>query len=272
MAELGANRWGKSEIRLSKIHRGEDGDDISDITVQVLLEGDVEAAHLHGDNSAVLPTDTMRNTVYALAQDHLTKNLEAFGVTLGDHFLERPDVHLATVRLSERMWQRATGTGFVRGNAESREARVRRGRGETRIWAGIDGLVLLKTTGSGFSGFPRDRFTTLAETEDRILSTSVSAEWQYQNVPTDTSAAWARVREALVGAFFGERSASVQHQGWLMAQAALDAVPEIVEVSLRLPNQHHLRFDLTPFGLTDHQIVFHPVSEPYGDIGLTVRR
>ena len=269
---MGANRWGKSEIRVSKLYRGEDGDDISDVTVQVLVEGDVEAAHLHGDNSAVLPTDTMRNTVYALAQDHLTKDLEAFGVTVVDHFLARSDVHLATVRLSERVWQRATATGFVGGNAERREARVVRGRGETGTWAGIDGLVLLKTTGSGFSGFPRDEFTTLAETEDRILSTSVTTEWRYQTVPSDTTSAWAEVREAVVGAFFDKRSASVQHQGWMMAEAALDAVPEIAVIRFRLPNQHHLRFDLTPFEMIDQRIVFQPVSEPYGDIGFTVSR
>lgn len=271
MPELGANRWGKSEVRLSKVHRGDRVDDISDLTVQVLLEGDVEEAHTEGDNSSVLPTDTMRNTIYALAQDSLTRDLESFGAVLSSHFLERSDVSKASVEIAERIWRRQSETGFIGGGSERRTARVVRGT-DSSTSAGIEGLVVLKTRGSAFSGFPRDRYTTLPEKDDRLLATSVTARWVYRDIPSDTSATWSRVRETIVGRFFGDWSASVQHQGYMMAEAVLDAVEEISEIRFHLPNQHHLPFDLARFDMPDRGIVFHPVSEPYGDIAFTVHR
>lgn len=271
MPGLGANRWGKSEVRLSKVHRGDGVDDFSDITVQVLLEGEVEAAHLDGDNSSVVPTDTMRNTIYALAQDGLTKDLEAFGGILSSHFLEKAWISKVSVSIAERIWSRQSETGFIGGGSERRTATVVRGS-ESSTTAGIEGLVVLKTRGSAFAGFPRDRYTTLPEKEDRLLATSITAYWNYEQIPSDTTVAWNRVRETIVLHFFGDWSASVQHQGYQMAEAALDAVPEISEITFHLPNQHHLSFDLTRFDMPDRGIVFHPVSEPYGDIAFTVHR
>jgi urate oxidase len=271
LPDLGANRWGKSEVRLSKVHRGERVDDFSDITVQVLLEGEVEAAHLDGDNSAVLPTDTMRNTIYALAQDDLTRDLEAFGAVLSSHFLDRADISKVSVSIAERIWSRQSETGFIGGGSERRTARIVRGAGDSTS-AGIEGLVVLKTRGSAFAGFPRDRFTTLPEKEDRLLATSITADWTYDEIPSDTTAAWNRAREAIVSHFFGDWSASVQHQGYQMAEAVLDVVEEISVISFRLPNQHHLSFDLARFDMLDRGLVFHPVSEPYGDIAFTVHR
>lgn len=271
MARLGANRWGKSEVRLSKIHRGDGLDDFSDITVRVLLEGDVDEAYIDGDNSSVLPTDTMKNTVYGLAQDHLTDDLEAFAGALCTHFLGGDQVREASVSISERRWSRHSATGFVGGGSERRLVEVVGGAGAS-VSAGIEGLVVLKTRGSAFAGFPKDRFTTLPETEERLLATSVTATWTYSDLPDDTTATWLRVRETIVDRFFSDWSASVQHQGYLMAEAVLDAVGEISEISFRLPNQHHLTFDFARFGMPDHGTVFHPVSEPYGDIAFTVHR
>ena len=271
MARLGKNRWGKTDVRVSKVHRSDAGDGFSDLNVQVLLEGDVASAHTDGDNRAVLPTDTMRNTVYCLAQDHLSQDLEEFATVLGDHFLGRDDVTRATISIAERLWSRFGATGFIGGGSERRIARVTKGA-ESTTWAGVEGLVVLKTTGSGFSGFPRDQFTVLPEAGDRILSTSVAATWRYSTVPDDTTQAWEIARQTLIDRFFADWSASVQHQGWLMAVAVLEAIPEIEEVDLHLPNQHHLPFDTTRFGMEYRGTVFHPVSEPYGDIGLTVTR
>jgi urate oxidase len=268
---LGPNRWGKTDVRVSKLFRGDASDDFLDLTVQVLLQGDVAAAHTEGDNSGVVPTDTMRNTVYGLAQSHLTRDLEEFGDVLGRHFLTKPSVDRAEVTISEKIWLRQSAKGFIGGGSERRRARVVRGP-EDSTSGGIEGLVVLKTSGSAFEGYPQDEFTTLPETSDRVLATSVTADWLYSTVPSDTSATWSRVREVLVDGFFQDWSASVQHQGYLMGEAVLEAVPEISEISFRLPNQHHLPFDLTRFGLDWKGTVFHPVSEPFGDIYLTVTR
>ena len=265
---LGANRWGKSGVRLSKVL---DGGDFVDVTAQVLLQGDVERAHTAGDNSGVLPTDTMRNTIYGLAQDHLDHDLEGFAGILCDRFLGREDIRGAVVTLRESLWRRETETGYIGGGSEVRKARVARGTEESTS-AGVEGLVVLKTTGSAFEGFPRDEFTILPEAADRLLATSVTADWSYGEMPADTTATWGLVRGTLVERFFSDWSASVQHQGYLMGEAVLAAVPEIGEISFRLPNQHHLPYDLTRFGMKWEGTVFHPVSEPYGDIYLTVTR
>lgn len=268
---LGDNRWGKSEVRVSKVLAGEDVDDFIEVTVQVLLRGDVAAAHTEGDNSSVLPTDTMRNTVYGLAQEHLGHDLESFGEVLCGRFLDREDIHTAEVHLSRKNWQRASPTGFVGGGSERRTARLVRGADEA-THAGVEGLVLLKTRGSAFVGFPRDEFTILPEASDRLLATSVAAEWTYSSPPSDPSATWALVRDTLIDRFFGDWSASVQHQGYMMGEQVLASAPEVSEISLHLPNQHHLPFDLARFGMTWDGTVFHPVSEPFGDIYLTVTR
>lgn len=268
---LGDNRWGKSEVRVSKVFRGGDSDDFIDLEVQVLLRGEVEAAHTSGDNSAVVPTDTMRNTVYGLAQEHLTRDLERFGEVLCDHFLAKDGVDQATVTGVERLWARQSPTGFVGGDSERRRARIARGT-ESSSSAGVEGLVVLKTRGSAFEGFPEDAFTILPEASERLLATSIAADWTYSSLPTDTTTTWDRARAVLVDHFFSDRSASVQHQGYLMGEAVLDAIPEISEISFRLPNQHHLPFDLTRFGMDWDDTVYHPVSEPYGDIYLTVTR
>jgi len=275
MPHLGRNRWGKTDVRVSKIHRTDSGDDFFDLNVQVLLEGDVETAHTEGDNRAVLPTDTMKNTVYGLAQGHLTHDLEGFAGVISDHFLSREGVTGALVSISQRLWARAGPTGFIGGGSERRTARVAKGTsgpGNDTTWAGIEGLVVLKTAGSAFSGFPHDEFTVLPETEDRILATSVTATWRYSALPEDTTLTWERAREAMVELFFDAWSASVQHQGWLMAVGLLAAIPEIEEVEFHLPNQHHLAFDLSRFEMEHEGTVFQPVSEPYGDIGFTVTR
>lgn len=268
---LGDNRWGKSEVRVSKVIQGAGGDDFIDVTVQVLLRGDVAAAHIDGDNSAVLPTDTMRNTVYVLAQENLTYDLEGFAGVLADHFVARGGVEGADVTVSQRLWQRTAPTGYIGGGSERRIARVSRGSTSTTL-AGVEGLVVLKTRGSTFEGFPRDGYTTLPDAADRLLATSITAEWTYTTLPADTFLTWGVVRTTLIDRFFEDWSASVQHQGYLMGEAVLASVPEVSEISFRLPNQHHLPFDLTRFGLEWNQTVFHPVSEPFGDIYLTVTR
>lgn len=272
MTRLADNSWGKSSVRVSKVHRGEDSDEFSDVTVQVLLQGEVEAAYLNGDNSAVLPTDTMRNTVYGLAQEHLDDDLEGFGRSLAIHFLSKEGIAGASVELEERRWERTGPYGFIGGSSERRTASVEVAASGETVWGGIDGLVVLKTTNSAFAGFPKDEYTILPETDDRILATTITCRWRYGTDVADTTGTWSKIREILVKRFFENWSASVQHQGWMMGQAALEAVPDIEEIAFRLPNQHHLSFNLERFGMQDRGIVFQPVSEPFGDIRFTVTR
>lgn len=272
MSELGPNTWGKTAVRVSKILRHPQSDDFVDVEVQVLLTGQVGDAYTDGDNSQVIPTDTMRNTVYGLAQDHLSTDLEAFAATLARHFLAKEGIEGARVALEGRRWERATETGFLGGSNERRLARVESKDGSDQVTAGIGGLAVLKTTNSAFVGFPKDEFTILPEKEDRLLATTVTVEWSYEVLPEDTTATWVLVRSTILDRFFEDWSASVQQQGWLMANAVLEAVPEIREITFHLPNQHHLPFHLERFGMTDAGTVFQPTAEPFGDIRFTVTR
>jgi urate oxidase len=279
-AQLGRNRYGKDGIRLVLVRRGEgpDGADVlRDLTVDVRLEGDFARVHHDGDNSLVLPTDTMRSTVYALAQPYLSGSLEAFGTALAKRFLDVSAASsLAEVRLREHSWVRVAGDAhaFTGGTAESATAVVTGRRGAaTDVRSGVTGLTLLKTTGSAFSGFLRDELTVLAETDDRILATEATAQWTY--LPGHTPAyddVRAAAREAMVATFAAHDSQSVQHTLHAMGEAVLASCADIEAMTLRLPNKHHVLVDLAPFGLPNDRAVYVATDRPFGVIEGEVRR
>jgi urate oxidase len=284
--ELGQNRYGKSQVRLVTVRRRGSEHDLRDLTLDVLLEGDFAAAHVAGDNAKVIATDTMKNTVYALAKDHLTGPPEALGLALAGHFAAAPQVSNATVTLREHGWGRIeTPSGpapdaFVRSGPATRLATVSvagHGAGATTsIEAGLEDLTVVKTTKSGFVGFERDPYTTLAEADDRIMATMVSATWGYSAVATrqgfDFDLAHARALERLLTTFAEHVSPSVQTSVWIMASAMLDADPAIEWVRMVLPNLHHWAVDLAPFGLENRGEVFVATTQPHGLIDATVRR
>jgi urate oxidase len=278
---LGRNNYGKSEVRLVKVKRDTgdtDRHELRDLTVDVALEGDFEAAHLKGDNTGLLATDTMRNTVYALAKDHLTGSIEEFGLKLVDHFLEAgPTVERARVRITEHPWNRIEVNGrghehsFVRGSGE-RTAAVGGDAGGARVEAGIDDLLVLKTTNSGWEGFLRERYTTLPETNDRILATKITANWTYGDADVDFDRLWRSVRDQILATFTDHYSPSVQNTLYRMGEAVLEGFPEIEKIHLSLPNKHHLLYDLERFGMENEGEIFHATSEPYGLIEGFVER
>jgi urate oxidase len=275
---LGQNNYGKSEVRLVKVKRDTDRHELWDLTVDVALEGDFEAAHVRGDNTGLLATDTMRNTVYALAKAHLSGAIEEFGMKLVDHFLEAgPTVERARVRIAEHPWNRIEVNGqghehsFVRGSGE-RTATVKGDAGGARVEAGIDDLLVLKTTNSGWKGFLRERFTTLPETNDRILATKITANWLYGDANVDFDRLWRGVRGRILETFTDHYSPSVQNTLYRMGEAVLEGFPEIEWIHFSLPNKHHLPYDLERFGMENEGEIFHATSEPYGLIEGTVER
>lgn len=274
--------YGKSEVRLVKVSRRPDGHDLCDLTVDVGLEGDFDAAYVDADNTGLLATDTMRNVVYALAKEYGIEDIESFGQRLVVHFLEAgPGVRRARVHIVEHPWARLEVGGrphehaFQRGSGGERVATVTGdggGAGGIQIQAGIDGLSVLKTTGSGWEGFLRDRYTSLAETSDRILATTITARWSYRGRDLDFGGVWRGVRETILEAFSDHYSPSVQFTLRHMGEAVLDAHPEVERISFSLPNRHHLLYDLARFGLDNENEIFHATSEPYGVIEGTVER
>jgi urate oxidase len=272
---LGANRYGKSEVRLVKLERGAERHELRDLTVNVMLEGEFEAVHTQGDNTGLVATDTMRNVVYALAAERTLDSLPDFAQALVEHFLAHSSVTGALVRLSEHPWQRLPGdrpSAWQRGTGGTRIEEVRADPGGMGHSAGIEDLLVLRSSGSSFEGFDRDRFTTLPETEDRILATAVSAGWDYADGAGDLETEWARVRNTLLDAFTDHHSPSVQFTLHRMGEAVLEAHPDVEQIRLSLPNRHHLPFDVSRFGVEDRGEVFHATTEPFGLIEATVER
>jgi urate oxidase len=249
-------------------------DRLRDLTVDVTLRGDFEAVHVSGDNTGLVATDTMRNVVYAFAAERTLDSLPAFGADLVAHFLGHAPVTGATVRVREHPWERLPGPGggHQRGSGGTRVEIAAGDEDGVRHTGGIEDLLVLRTAGSGFAGFDRDRFTTLPETDDRILATIVTARWDYRTGAEDLERAWPNVRDVLLRAFTDHHSPSVQFTLARMGEAVLADQPDVERIHLALPNRHHLPFDVSRFGVEDRGEVFHATSEPYGLIEGTVER
>jgi urate oxidase len=274
-ARLGEHRYGKSAVRLVKLDRGPERHGLRDLTVDVMLEGEFEAVHTEGDNAGLVATDTMRNVVYALAAERRLDSLPDFAAALVEHFLAHSSVTGALARILEHPWQRLPGDhlhAWQRGAGGTRIEEVRADPGGTGHAAGVEDLLVLRSSGSAFEGFDRDRFTTLPETDDRILSTAVAARWEYAGQDGDLEATWGNVRDRLLEAFTDHHSPSVQFTLYRMGEAVLEAHPEIERIHLWLPNRHHVPFDVSRFGVEDRGEVFHATTEPFGLIEATVER
>lgn len=271
--------YGKSRVRLVRVDRVPGRHVVRDLSVNIRFTGRYDESYTDGDNSAVLPTDTMKNTVYALAARDGVPGPETFGLALARHFLDgNPRLERVRIDLIEQHWDRipasggGRGTAFVRRGPETRTAAVQAGRRRTIVGGGVADLMILKTAGSAFDGFRRDEFTTLGETRDRLLATSLTGTWRYRHADADFDAASGAVRRALLNAFAEHESESVQHTLHAMARAALERVAEVTAVRLVMPNRHHLPVDLTPFGLENRNEIFVPTDEPYGLIEATLVR
>jgi urate oxidase len=276
---LGANQYGKAENRLVRIYRDTPRHEIRDVTVSTALRGDFAAAHLHGDQSSVLPTDSQKNTAYAFAKEHGLRAIEEYALTLARHFVDDvAPVRGARVAVDEFAWDRVpVGSDghdhtWVRRGQDVRTTVVDVSDEGVEVVSGLRDLVLLKSTGSEFHGFLKDGYTTLPETDDRIMSTALVARWRYAGTDVDWDKTWVDVRRILLEQFATVHSLALQQTLWEMGRAALEAHPEIAEITLQAPNKHHFVVDLSPFGLENPNEVFYAADRPYGLIEATVTR
>ena len=275
---LGRNRYGKAGVRLVKVSREESRHVLRDMTVAVSLQGDFLEAHVTGDNARILPTDTMKNSVYGLALEHLEGSAEEFGIFLGRHFMKAAPITNARIKIQEHLWRRIDVNGsahehsFTRAGAEIRTARVTVYSDKVEVRAGIRGLNLLKTTKSGFVGYIKDSFTTLPETTDRLFATVLNTEWTYNSADVDYDKTWLEARRAIEETFAQHDSLSVQHTLYAMGEEVLKRCPPIERIRFVLPNKHHLLVDLSRFGLKNQNQIYVATSEPYGLIEGEVTR
>ncbi|MBL7261894.1 factor-independent urate hydroxylase [Paractinoplanes lichenicola] len=270
---LGENRYGKAETRLVRVTRDGETHTLADFNVSIALSGDLAATHLTGDNSGVLPTDTMKNTVYAFAKEHGVGEPEEFALRLARHFVEtQTQIRAARVGIESLAWQRLGPHSFKRQGDHTRTAEVTVTVEQTQVVSGISGMVLLNSTNSEFHGYPRDKYTTLPETTDRILATAVDARWRHLHDTTDWGKSFPGVVDALTRAFVYTHSLSLQQTLFAMGSQVLTDQAEIAEIRLALPNKHHYLVDLSPFDLANDNEVFIAGDRPYGLIEGTVTR
>jgi urate oxidase len=278
--QLAENRYGKTRVRLVKVTRHAHGNEMHEWNVRVLLKGDFDSAHYEGDNSKILATDTMKNTVYYVAHNSKATSMEDYAKELVEFLLGRnPQVSSAEVRVESVMWKRLTVDGkphpdsFMRGSGELQTATVERTQGGVfSITSGLENLVILKTANSAFEGYIKESLTTLKETSDRLFGTALAAEWKYMASDLDFDAERTKLREAMLKTFAGHISKSVQQTLYAMAESALEAVAHIDEIALTMPNKHCLLVDLSRFGQDNPNEIFVPTDEPSGYIEATVRR
>jgi urate oxidase len=287
MIVLGANQYGKAENRVVRIYRDTDRHEIRDLNVSTSLRGDFEDAHIHGDQIKVLPTDTQKNTAFAYAKEHGITSPEQYAIALGRHFLDAaPPATGAVIRVEEYAWDRIEVDGkghdhsFVRRGTETRTVVVTvDGRDEAqKVWvvSGFTDLVVLKSTGSEFKGFLKDEYTTLQETDDRIMATSLTCRWRYEGTSPAPDIDWNETYEdvkriALAG-FATTYSRALQETLYVMGKNVLEARPGLAEIKFSAPNKHHFLVDLAPFGLENDGEVFIAADRPYGLIEATLTR
>ena len=280
MIRLAENRYGKSRVRLVRVKRHPERHDFHEWTIDVLLEGDFESCFVDGDNSKILPTDTMKNTVYSLARNSSAQCMEQFGQELTAFLMGRnPQVASVQVKIAEKAWDHLTTGGnphpttFVLSSAEVQTTEISQKRDtKVSISSGLENLLILKTAGSGFIGFIKDSLTTLPEATDRLLGTSLRANWKYASPSVNFPSLRSKIRESLLETFANHHSKSVQHTLYAMGEAVLERILEIEDIELTMPNIHCLLVDLSRFGQDNPNEIFVPVDEPHGYIEARVCR
>ncbi|AMM19301.1 urate oxidase [Frondihabitans sp. PAMC 28766] len=276
---LGDIQYGKAESRLVRITRDSPRHEIRDLNVTTALRGPFENAYLEGDQSNVLPTDTQKNTAYAFAKTKGVTSPEAFGLELARHFVHDVEpVTGARIEVEEYAWERAIVDGaehdhtWLRTGQEVRTAAVTVDETGEYVIGGLKDLTLLKSTGSEFTGFLKDEYTTLPEETDRIMATALQAQWRFSTVDVDFEAVYPAVEALMVKHFATLHSLALQQTLFHMGKAVLEEFDFIAEVRLKAPNKHHFTYDIGRFGIENKQEVFWAADRPYGLIEAAVTR
>jgi urate oxidase len=275
MATLIFDTYGKNRVRLLRVTRDGSRHEIVEWNTQILFEGDLAESYMAGDNSKVLPTDTMKNTVYALARKTPIVCVEQFARDLGRHFLGRlPHLRQVKIEIEATPWSRIEDydAAFAQAGKERRMAACTITRSQETSISGIRNLQILKTAGSSFAGYPKDEYTTLPETDDRLLGTVLDADWSYSPGTHDFNGLHTQIRARLLATFALHRSLSVQHTLYAMAESVVAEFGAVSQIHLIMPNKHYLLADLSKFGLDNPNQIFVPTDEPFGYIEATVGR
>ncbi|WP_131114374.1 factor-independent urate hydroxylase [Lichenihabitans psoromatis] len=271
--------YGKGRVRVMRLSGDGDHREVRELTIQAMLTGNIAPAYVEADNTTTVSTDTIKNVVNVVAREQLEAGPEVFCRAVAVRLLEQyPGMTGSTVSAREIRWTRLTVDGAPHPHAFTLEANgqgtasVVMDRNGDHVTSGLSGFTFLKATASGWSNYVKDTYTTLPETQDRILATSMDATWRWSRDPSDFATANARVVAAFMRVFATTYSHSAQDSMYRMACAALEDVPEIESIRMACPNKHYLPVNLGAFGLDNPNRVFTSTDEPHGQIECTVGR
>jgi len=271
--------YGKSRVRVMRVHRQDDWHEVRELTVQAMLTGGFDSSFTHADNATSVSTDTVKNVVNVVARENMALGTELFCAAVAQRLLETYSaVDSATVSAHETKWSRLPVNGtphphsFLLDSNDKPFAKVVAARSGVTTESGVSGFTFMKSTQSGWEHYTKDRYTTIPETHDRLVATSMDASWRWQAAPASYEAANAKILETLLTVFATTYSHSVQDSLYRMGTAALESVPEIADISMACPNKHYLLLNLSPFGLDNANQVFVATDEPHGQIDCTVGR
>lgn len=280
---LKSNNYGKSKVRVLKVKKRDNVHEIIEFSIDVQFKGDFDDVHFKGDNNKVLPTDTIKNTIYVLAKENDLNSIEEFCIYVGEYFLKNnSQISKVKINCEEKIWKRIKfddnnnqkkqhNHSFISCGNEVRTCSLKITENKRKLLSGIKDLLVLKTTESAFEGYIKDKFTTLQETNDRIFSTSIKAEWKYNEVNTDYNQIYNKVRQLLLKTFSEHKSLSVQQTLFECGKNITENIREIKEISLSMPNKHYLKFNLEQFGIENSNEIFIPTDEPFGLIEGVIR-
>lgn len=277
--QLSSSNYGKGAVRVKKVTKHKNYHEVKDFSVSTICEGDFTETHRSGDNSMVLPTDTQKNTVYALAHKHDVETIESYGIYLAKHLLKaNKQFTSVVVEIEETLWERIKigakqhPHAYRKGGAEKWTTKITHTKSGTVIESGIKDLMILKTTDSSFSDFLRDKFTTLKDADDRMLMTNLTSSWVYNSADVDFAKLRKTIQNTLLSTFAKHKSLSVQHTLYAMGEAALKKAKAVSTINLDMPNKHNLLVDLSKFKMKNNNQTYHVTEEPYGIIRGTMTR
>ncbi|KAG7194521.1 uncharacterized protein KQ657_004736 [Scheffersomyces spartinae] len=297
MSTLINSSYGKANVKFLKVKKDPSNPKVQDVleaNVQCLLKGNFDVSYTEADNSVIVPTDTVKNTILVEAKNTDVWPIERFAGHLAKHFTSKYS-HVDGVEISivQQRWNKYPVNGklhdhsFVHEGPETKQTFLTYNKKtqELSLKSCIKDLTVLKSTGSMFYGFNVCDYTILKPTTDRILSTDVFASWEFdpkklatlEDIATYADAGLFEdtlktARDATLELFALENSASVQATMYNMAGKILALVPEVKTVTYELPNKHYILFNLEWKGIKDNTELFYPASDPNGLIKCTVGR
>ncbi|HEX5473207.1 MAG TPA: hypothetical protein VFX12_00985 [Vicinamibacterales bacterium] len=279
MAQISASSYGGSRVRLLRLFRRGDRDDPRDLAVGVRFEGDFSTAFREGVPEGIIPAETLTRLVQRVAREQPSADLEPLGLALCARILDRhPHVGRVRVEIVERPWTRvqiggkAQGQTFTDSGAERRLATVTSNGTRAAVVAGLEQLVLMRTTGFApprRKGAPDE---AAADGLQTLLVVTLGARWRYAEGDLPFALYREGARLAILETFARHAARTLQHTLYAIADVLLATYQEIAEVTLTAEERPYRPADLFEEGLENPDEVFVARDEPLGVVEVTVTR